>query len=196
LDSSYSFKPPFAIITQDKIEVIMRKYLWFFLIVPVWSFAQITVPASFSATFVQKVTTPQKKLTRYTGSVLLNRSREFLWRYRTPTKREICGDGSRVRIVDHDLEQVTVYKVGSLLDLMQLLKRAKRYRNDIYLTRYHGTRYTLKVNQKGQLEQIAFQDDLDNIVNVHFHQIRYGSVPVSQEKLRCHVPKSYDVIRG
>jgi len=174
----------------------MQRYLWFFWLLPVLTFAQITVPPSLSATFVQKITTPKKHLTRYTGHVIVNRSREFLWRYEKPARREICGDGSRVRIVDHDLEQVTVYTVGSLLDLMQLLKRAKRYRNDIYLTRYHGTRYTLKINKKGQLEQVAFQDKLDNIVNIHFYHIVYRDKPIASTRLRCRIPKSYDVIKG
>ena len=158
--------------------------------------APITVPPSLSATFVQKITTPGKHQTRYSGTVRLNRSREFLWKYAKPTRREICGDGSRVKIIDHDLEQVTIYKVGSLLDPMQLLKRAKAYRKDIYLARYHGTRYTLKINAKGQLEQIAFQDNLDNIVNLHFYNIRYGKRPISTTQLRCPVPPSYDVIKG
>ena len=99
-------------------------------------------------------------------------------------------------MIDHRLQQVVVYKVGSLLDLMQLLKRAKLYRGDLYLARYHGTRYTLKVDPKGQLEQIAYKDEMDNVVNIHFHSVHYGNTPFSAKRLRCRVPKSYDVIKG
>jgi outer membrane lipoprotein carrier protein len=177
-------------------EVMMRAVRWLFFFLPMLVLAQINVPISMSATFVQKITTPHKKTTRYTGSLLLNRSREFRWAYRSPTRREICGDSSRVRIVDHDLEQVTIYRVGSLLDLMQLLKRAEPYRGDLYLAKYHGTRYTLKINKKGQVEQIAFKDDMDNVVNIHFHKIHYRTAPFGSAKLRCVIPKKYDVIRG
>jgi len=154
------------------------------------------VPVSMSATFVQKVTTPRKKTVRYTGDLLLNRSREFRWRYARPSRREICGDGSRVRVIDHRLEQVVVYKVGSLLDMMQLLKRAKRYRKDIYLARYHGTQYTLKIDTQGHIEQIAYKDKMDNVVNIHLHNVQYRPDPIAPRKLRCPVPKTYDIIKG
>jgi len=188
---------PLCYHVTDKSGVTMQKQFGIFLLMlSMLPAGQIVVPPSMTATFVQKITTPQKHRTRYTGRVWVNRSREFLWQYEKPVKREICGDGSRVRIVDHDLEQVTVYKVGSLLDLMQLLKRAKPYRKDIYLTRYHGTRYTLKINPKGQLEQVAFKDKLDNVVNIHFYHIVYRDTPIASTRLRCHIPKSYDVIKG
>ena len=165
-----------------------------FTLFPPLLLGEIRVPVHVSGTFVQKVTTPKKKVVRYTGELLLNRSREFRWRYKTPTKREICGDGDRVRVIDHRLQQVVVYKVGSLLDLMQLLKRAKRYRGDLYVARYHGVQYTLKIDPKGQLEQIAYKDNMDNVVNIHFYNIHYGDVPFSAKRLRCPAPKTYDVI--
>ncbi len=173
--------------------VLFRILFTFF---PLLLLGGIRVPVHVSATFIQKVTTPKKKVVRYTGELLLNRSREFRWRYKTPTKREICGDGDRIRVIDHRLQQVVVYKVGSLLDLMQLLKRAKQYRGDLYVTRYHGVQYTLKLDPKGQLEQIAYKDNMDNVVNIHFHNVHYGDVPFSAKRLRCPVPKTYDVIEG
>jgi outer membrane lipoprotein carrier protein len=177
-------------------EVNMRILISIIIFFPVIVWGQITIPISLSANFVQKVTTPHKKLTKYTGTLKLNRTRQFLWLYRSPTKREICGDGNKVRIIDHDLEQVTVYKVGSLLDLMQLLKRAKLYKGDIYLTKYHGVRYTLKVNKSGQIEQIAYKDKMDNVINIHFYKMKYNKSPYAPSKLRCRTPKSYDVIKG
>ncbi len=174
----------------------MKRYLIFFLLFAWLRAEPIAVPVSLTAAFVQKITTPGKRQTRYTGIVRLNRSREFLWKYTEPSRREICGDGSKIKIIDHDLKQVTVYKAGSLLDPMQLLKRAKLYRESIYTARYHGTHYTLKTNAEGQLEQIAFKDNLDNIVNLHFYKIHYGEKPINTARLRCHIPKSYDVIKG
>lgn len=173
--------------------VIFRIIFTFF---PLLLVGEIRVPVYVSATFVQKVTTPKKKVIRYTGDLLLNRSREFRWRYTSPAKREICGDGDRVRVIDHRLKQVVVYKVGSLLDLMQLLKRAKPYRGDLYLARYHGTRYTLKIDARGQLEQVAYKDEMDNVVNIHFYHVHYGDTPFPAARLRCRVPQSYDVIQG
>jgi outer membrane lipoprotein-sorting protein len=174
----------------------MNRLFIFALFFPIFLWGGMNVPVSFAATFVQKITTPKQKTIQYTGDVQVNRSREFRWVYRTPSLREICGDGSRVRVVDHELEQIVVYKVGSLLDLMQLLKRAERYQDDIYLAKYHGTRYTLKINTKGELEQVAYKDEMDNTINVHFHDIRYRTVPFPTSRLRCVLPKNYDTISG
>jgi len=158
--------------------------------------ADVTVPVSFAADFVLKVTSAHQKSIKYKGKVQLNRSREFRWVYTTPSKREICGDGSKVRVIDHQLEQVTIYNVGSLLDMMQLLKRAKHYKGDLYVSKYHGVEYTLLINSSDQIEQIAYKDKLDNVVNIHFYKIKYGKRPFSVSKLRCHIPSSYDIIKG
>jgi outer membrane lipoprotein carrier protein len=156
----------------------------------------ITIPASMSATFVQKVTTPSKKQTRYEGNVRINRTREFKWVYTRPAPKQICGDGRDVRIVEPDLEQVIVYRVGSLLDLMQLLKRAKPHHDALYTARYHGITYTLKLDPKGRIEQVAYKDETDNVVNVHFYRVRYSDRPIPTAQLTCPIPKGYDVIRG
>ncbi len=166
------------------------------MLISLLSQAEIRVPVSLSATFVQKVKTPQKKTVRYTGDLLLNRSREFRWHYARPARRDICGDGRRVRIIDHRLQQVVVYKVGSLLDMMQLLKRAKQYRKDIYLAKYHGTQYTLKIDARGQVEQIAYKDKMDNVINIRFSHVQYRNDSIASKKLVCPVPKSYDVVKG
>ncbi len=180
------------------ISIRFRMFFPRFLLIffPIMLFAEIKIPVSFSATFVQKVTTPRQKTTLYSGELLVNRSREFRWVYRRPTVREICGDGSQVRVIDRQLEQVVVYTVGSLLDLMQLLKRAKPYRGDIYLAKYHGVRYTLKLDRQKRLEQVAYKDEMENVVNIRFHGVRYHARPFPAEQLRCTVPESYDVIRG
>ncbi len=174
----------------------MRRSVFFLLLSVVLSAGGITVPASFSATFVQKVTTPKKRTTRYKGTVQVNRTRAFRWVYTAPTSREICGDGKRVRIVDHPLEQVIVYRVGSLVDLMQLLKRARPHHDHIYTANYHGVNYTLKLDKQGRIEQVAYKDDLDNTVNIHFYGVRYSDTPIPAQKLRCRIPAHYDVIKG
>ena len=176
--------------------VSMRRSVVFLLLSLVLGAEGITVPAGFSATFVQKVTTPKKKTVRYKGNVQVNRDRRFRWVYTAPASREICGDGKRVRIVDHPLEQVIVYRVGSLVDLMQLLKRAKPHHDRIYTAEYHGVNYTLKLDRQGHIEQVAYTDDLDNTVNIRFHNVRYLDTPIPETRLDCPVPAGYDVIRG
>ncbi len=175
----------------------MRRGVVFLVILSFVSLAGgIEVPAGFSATFVQKVTTPKKRTVRYEGRVQVNRTRAFRWVYTRPASREICGDGKRVRIVDHELEQVIVYRVGSLVDLMQLLKRAKPHHDHIYTAEYHGITYTLKLDRQGRIEQVAYRDELDNTVNIRFQGVRYLDTPIPETELRCRIPAEYDIIKG
>jgi outer membrane lipoprotein carrier protein len=174
----------------------MGRFFAFWVGISLGVYAQIPIPTALSATFVQKVTTPSGKKRRYEGNVRINRTREFQWVYTRPASKIICGDGRDVRIVDHELEQVIVYRVGSLLDLMQLLKRAKPHHDAIYTATYHGVTYTLKLSKAGQIEQVAYTDETDNVVQVRFGQVRYRDRSFSRTALQCPQPKGYDIIKG
>jgi outer membrane lipoprotein carrier protein len=148
------------------------------------------------AEFLQKVTNPQKKVIQYTGKVLMDNGSRFKWSYREPTRKEVCSDGERVIVVDHDLEQVSFYRMDRGFDLGAVLKRAKHYRGNLYTARYRGRTYTLAVDSKGRIEQIAYRDDMDNVVNIHLKKIKTFPRPPAAKRMRCPYPKEYDVIRG
>ena len=154
----------------------------------------ISVPVAATGSFIQKVKTPGGRTVKYSGNLSINRTREFKMEYLAPSRRDICGDGSSVAIVDHRLEQASFFKTGSLLDLMQILKRAEHRHDSIYASKYHGTEYTIKLDKLKKLEQVAFVDDQENTVNIHFYNMRYLNTKLSAQKLECPIPKSYDII--
>jgi len=156
----------------------------------------ISLPAGMEARFLQKVTNPQKKVIQYSGKVLMDSGNRFKWSYTKPTKKEVCSDGKRVIVVDHDLEQVSFYRMDKGFDLGAVLKRAKHYKGNLYTAKYQGRTYTLAVDSKGRIEQIAYKDDMDNVVNIHLKGVRSLSKPPSARRMRCPYPKSYDVIEG
>ena len=156
----------------------------------------IRVPVSFSAHFTQKITTPKKKVIHYSGSVLLNSSGALKWSYRKPTKKEVCSDATRFTIVDHDLEQVSFYELSQALDLTSILKKARHHKANLYVATYRDVLYTFALDKRGRMDQIAYRDSLDNVVNIHFQQMHYSSKPNPQAKMRCPYPTSYDIIQG
>ncbi len=158
--------------------------------------AGITLPAGMEARFVQKVTNPKKKVIRYTGEMIMDNGKRFKWSYRSPTRKEVCSDGKRVIVVDHDLEQVSFYRMDRGFDLGAVLKRARHYKDNLYTARYQGRTYTLAVDGKGRIEQIAYRDDMDNVVNIHLQKLKTLSSPPSAAQMRCTYPKSYDRIEG
>ena len=156
----------------------------------------IALPAGIEAQFLQKVTNPQKKVIQYSGTVLMDRGNRFKWSYVKPTKKEVCSDGKRVTVVDHDLEQVSFYRMDKGFDLGAVLKRARHYKGRLYTAKYQGRTYTLELDDKGRVDQIAYRDDMDNVVNIHLLKIRSLPKAPSLRRMSCPYPKEYDVIGG
>jgi outer membrane lipoprotein carrier protein len=156
----------------------------------------ITLPAGMEAEFLQKVTNPRKKVIRYTGKLLTDSGKRFKWSYLKPTRKEVCSDGNRVIVVDHDLEQVSFYRMDKGFDLGEVLRRARHYKGRLYTARYQGKTYTLEVNDRGIVDQIAYRDDMDNVVNIHLKRIRVLPKAPDAKRMRCPYPRDYDRIGG
>jgi outer membrane lipoprotein carrier protein len=156
----------------------------------------IVLPASFKADFVQTVTNTQKKVIRYEGKVYFSDQKHLKWAYVKPTKKEVCTDGREVLVVDHDLEQVSAYRIDKGLDLSGIIADAKPYRKDVYVTEYNGKQYTIQLDSRGHLQSVAFYDDLDNKVQILFQQMQYRRLPYPAGQMKCNYPADYDVIRG
>jgi len=157
---------------------------------------QIKVPTSFSAQFTQKITNAKKKVIKYSGTIRLNRSGALKWSYQEPTKKEVCSTGETFTIVDHDLEQVAFYKLEKSLDLAKILQKAKHHKGNLYVATYKEVLYTFSLDKQGRIDQIAYKDTLDNVVNIHFQKMHYSSKPNPASKMQCPYPPSYDIIQG
>ena len=99
-------------------------------------------------------------------------------------------------VVDHDLEQVSAYRIEKGFDLAHIVAQAKSYKANIYLTTYNGRQYTIAVDKFGKLQSIAYYDDLDNKVQILFPKMQYGSGLLPNKLMECNYPSDYDMIRG
>jgi outer membrane lipoprotein carrier protein len=157
----------------------------------------IVIPGNVQAAFTQKITNTKKKVITYKGSVHFAKKNRVKWIYTDPTEKEVCTDGKTLTVVDHDLEQVSYYRIDKGLDLGTILKHAKKYKDHIYLAKFQDKTYTIAVDDKGRVESVAYYDDLDNkvqILFVYMHQDdkKHGI----KSDIECKAPKSYDIIRG
>jgi outer membrane lipoprotein carrier protein len=154
----------------------------------------VTLPVSFKAHFKQTITNDQKKQIIYLGKIDFSTPNHFKWRYSTPTKKEVCTDGVKLRVVDHDLEQVSTYMIDKGLDLPAILESAKPHRKSVYVARYQDKSYTIQVNNRQELSRIAYKDDLDNTVLIVFSKMRYSAKKIPVTQMRCSYPDAYDRI--
>lgn len=174
-------------------------------------FAEITLPQNFTTDFHQTITNEKGKVIRYDGKVVFkhqnqiylnnlgeetNYSRSlFKWSYEKPTQKEVCTDSTQLIVVDHDLEQVSSYLIEEAMNLDEILKVAQKISTKDYKATYQDVEYLIALDDKGQLEQINYIDNLENSVQIIFKNMNYNTT-VNDTALACKIPDSYDMIKG
>ncbi len=154
----------------------------------------VKIPTAFSANFLQIVKNTKGKTIKYRGKVVFNTPSETKWRYKTPTKKEVCSSGNELVVVDHDLEQVSYFSIDRGLNLAKVLKKAKLHHGRTYYTTYKGKIYTVVLTKSKKIEQIVYKDNLDNQVNIIFTNTKYFDRLLSNRKFVCTRPKGYDAV--
>ncbi|MEA1879610.1 MAG: LolA-like outer membrane lipoprotein chaperone [Campylobacterota bacterium] len=155
----------------------------------------ITLPQNFSANFTQMITNTKGKVINYSGSMLFTDESHLKWSYVEPTKKEVCTNGAMLVVVDHDLEQISSYNISTGFNFTQIVKKATLHKENVYLAKHENKTYTIQLNEN-KLHSIAYYDDLENKVQIHFKKVQYGSDSLAQKIMRCEAPKSYDMISG
>ena len=158
--------------------------------------ANIELPENFQADFTQKITNTKEKVIAYSGKVRFSNETLFKWSYKEPTKKEVCTNGLELLVVDHDLEQVSAYRISNGIDIAKILKKAKPHSENIYVAAYENKQYTIQVDKKQKLHSIAYFDDLDNKVQIVFKHMKYGKGNLPSQSMKCNYPKNYDMIQG
>lgn len=172
------------------------RYLLLLTIFASLALAEIKLPTSFKATFKQTITNPKKKKITYHGTLAFSKQHGLKWLYTKPTKKDVCSDKVRLVVVDHDLEQVAYYQLNKAIDLEKIVQKAHFIKKGVYTAKYDDNYYTMQVSDKGELQRIAYKDDVDNDGLIIFSNMRYSTKELSKSKLECKVPKGYDQIDG
>ena len=158
--------------------------------------ANVELPENFQADFTQKITNTKEKVITYRGKVRFSNETLFKWSYKEPTQKEVCTNGLELLVVDHDLEQVSAYRISNGIDIAKILKKAKLHSKNIYVAEYENKKYTIQVDTKQKLHSIAYFDDLDNKVQIVFKHMKYGKGSLPEQSMKCNYPKNYDMIQG
>ncbi len=173
----------------------MRHILWLLLSSSL-AFSSIMLPENFRADFKQMITNTKHKVIHYSGKVRFTNKQFFKWSYLKPTKKEVCTDGFELLVVDHDLEQVSAYKIAKGLNISKILAKATLHSKNIYVAKFENKKYTIQVDAKKRLQSIAYFDDLDNKVQIVFTHMKYGKGVLPKNEFKCNYPRDYDMIRG
>ena len=174
--------------------------------------ASITLPDNFNTAFTQTITNENAKVIKYDGNVVFKNMKEninnldgtvqsfsrslFKWDYTSPTKKEVCTDGVQLIVVDHDLEQVSNYRVDEGINLEAILNVAQKITNNTYKASYKDTEYIITLDNNKQLSKIVYVDGMDNGVKIIFNHMTYNQASFDVKLLECDAPTEYDIIEG
>jgi len=181
------------------------------LVLSLTLYANISLPQNFQTDFHQTITNDKGKVIKYDGTVFFKNLEEiytnelgeksshsrsiFKWSYTTPTQKEVCTDGTNLIVVDHDLEQVSSYMIDDGINLEEILKITKKISKSDYQASYKEIEYLISLDEKEQLKQIVYVDNLDNAVKIIFKNMNYNTT-INENALECNSPSAYDVIKG
>ncbi len=158
--------------------------------------SSLQLPTAFTSLFSQTITTPSKKTIQYNGVVNYNSPSLLKWSYISPTKKEVCTDSKIVLVVDHHLEQVSMFKITKGFNLPAVIKSAKSVGKNEFIASHDNQKFHIRTVNNRQLSQISYIDELDNKVEVNFNNTKYLQSPISNTKLKCNYPSTYDIIEG
>ncbi len=186
----------FAIFLHKK-GLFDMKILISFLMLGSFLSAEIKLPQNFKTDFNQTITNEKGKVIAYEGKVLFINANLglFKWSYTAPTQKEVCTDGITVTVVDHDLEQVSYYRIDKGINLQEILKVAIEISSQAYTATYKEVEYLIALDEEEQLKEISYVDNLDNKVKIVFTNMKYAS-SISENVLECNAPQDYDIIKG
>ena len=169
------------------------KKLLFLALLGVSAQASIDTLQYFKADFIQNIVDDQNKTITYKGYVQASKPQYALWEYVSPVDKKVYILPHKVVIVEPELEQAIIKKIGDNFDFFSLIKHAKKIDKNHYLANFKEKNYFITM-QGDTLVSIKYKDDFDNSVSIDFKNAEVnkkiaGVVFVPQ------IPEDYDLIR-
>jgi outer membrane lipoprotein carrier protein len=158
------------------------------------TFANIETMNSFEADFKQKIVDDQNKTIIYSGHIKAKKPQYALWNYTKPIQKSVYIVDHRAIIIEPELEQVIIKKIGNNFDFFKLIKNAKKLSHGKYLARYNNTTFILQLD-KDKIISISYKDEFDNRVVIDFKN-QIENKEINQTEFVPNIPDDYDVIRN
>ena len=103
---------------------------------------------SFQSKFTQTITSSSSDIITYQGEVFIKSSGQILWKYKTPVKKNVYIDNSMAIVDEPELEQAIFTKLEDEINIIKLLKDAKKVDNENYISTIDGVKYSIKIKER------------------------------------------------
>jgi outer membrane lipoprotein carrier protein len=147
---------------------------------------------TINGNFTQTLTSPDEDIITYEGSIFLNLNGKALWRYSSPTPKEVYVNGKSVVVVEPLLEQAIVAKIDSTFDINSLLK--EQIENGKKVVVYDGISYEVTFNDF-KPKTISYVDQMENRVKILFENVELNG-DFDASVFTPNIPKEFDIIKN
>ena len=148
---------------------------------------------TFDADFEQKIVNPSKKEILYKGHLLIKEPYFILWQYKEPILKNVYIINNFAIIDEPELEQAIFSKLQNEIDIIELIKTAKKIDTNKYLAKIYDVNYEL-ITENDKISKILYKDNLENNVTITFSNSLQNK-EIDDEMFKFLPPEHYDIIR-
>lgn len=148
---------------------------------------------SFNSKFVQTIVDDNNKKITYSGELWASKPQNALWIYQKPIQKSVYVTGSKITVIEPQIEQVTLRSLDNEIDFLQIIQKSKKVDNDKYTATVKGQTYTLFF-KNDILSSINYQDGYDNRVSIVFSN-PVQNKPIETSRFKPVIPADFDIIK-
>lgn len=148
---------------------------------------------TMEASFVQTITDDKNSTITYKGDMLAKRPNMTMWHYRKPIEKSVYITAQSVTIVEPELEQAIVKKIGNSIDILAILASAHKESKNHYTAYYNNKEYHITL-QSNTIKAISYTDTFDNIVKITFSKQQINQ-KIDDSRFTINIPADFDIIK-
>lgn len=168
------------------------RLLVFSFLVPLSLFGAPKDLTSFHAAFTQTILDDTKKKIIYQGEVWASTPQNALWVYKKPIQKSVYINGSKLTLIEPQLEQATIKTLDNEIDFLQIIKKAKLISGSKYSATLKGQTYFIDFSND-ILSSISYSDDYENQVIIKFSNSEQNKV-IDGSRFKVTIPADFDII--
>ncbi|BCD60451.1 MULTISPECIES: LolA-like outer membrane lipoprotein chaperone [unclassified Nitratiruptor] len=147
---------------------------------------------SLQSHFIQQITNDQNKTITYEGEVVYKAPNHIYWKYESPIQKKIYINGKKAVIIEPEIEQAVIKRLGNTLSLDTMLQNAKKISKNRYEGVYKNKNFTLLL-ENSKLYKIEYTDNLGNRVSIQFIDPKQN-IQIDPSLFIYKIDPAYDVI--
>jgi len=148
---------------------------------------------TFEASFTQTIINPSGNEVKYNGLLHIQEPDKIKWQYKNPIEKFVYVKKNSVTIIEPELEQAIITKIDQEINILNLLKNAKKISTNNYLSLFNNVEYSLTLDNK-KLKKITYKDEIENNVIITFTNIQQNH-KIEKDVFLFTIPFEFDIIK-